>query len=124
MAGMPRGGSHIAPSLTASPKPMPLGAHLVHHLRVDLLEVHVADPLRVVLDELEVVAVAVGDVPGVQAQGDQVGVGLGQEALDPLVGVHVAVGVRVELDLQPVLVPDRLGQPVDLAGVGGPLLLR
>ena len=51
------------------------------------------------LDDLQVVAVAVGDVPGVQAQVDELRVGVVEELLDPILGVDVGVGVRVEHQL-------------------------
>ena len=67
------------------------------------------------LDDLEVVAVAVGDVAGVQAQVDVLRVGVGQELLDPVLGVDVGVGVRVEHQLHAVLLED---DPAELVGAG------
>ena len=57
-------------------------------------------------------AVAVGDVPRVQAQVDQLGVGVGEEPLHPLLGVDVGVGVRVEHQLDAVLLQQVAGQLV------------
>jgi hypothetical protein len=91
-------------------------------LGVDLFEVHVADPVGVPLDQLEVVSAAVGDVPRVQAQGDGRGVGVGQEALHPLLGVDMAVGVRVEDQRDAELLGE---DPAELRHAGaqvGPLL--
>jgi hypothetical protein len=66
------------------------------NLGIDLLEVHVGDSIREALDDLDVVAVAVRDVSGVQAQVDQFAIGVGEKPLDPLLGVDVGVCVRVE----------------------------
>ena len=51
----------------------------------------------------DVVAAAVGDVPGVQAQVDVLRVGVLQELQDALLGVDMGVGVRVEHQLDAVL---------------------
>ena len=68
-------------------------------LGVDLLEVDVRDPLGEAPDESDVVPAAVRDVAGVEAEVDELGVRVGEEPLDPLLGVHVGVGVRVEDEL-------------------------
>jgi hypothetical protein len=75
--------------------------------------VYVGDPLREPLDDLEVVALAIGDVAGVQAEVDQRGVGVGQEAFDPDLGVDVGVHVRVEDQPHAVLFVD---EPRQLVG--------
>ena len=51
---------------------------------IDGLGVHVADATGVLCDEGAVVGAGEGDVPGVQAERDRVGVGDLQETLNPL----------------------------------------
>ena len=103
MSGSPAGGSQLAPSATAWPNGEVLALGLRHDRRVHLLDVHVADAVRVAADELDVVRPPVGEVAGVQAQVDVAGVGVVQEPLDLRLGLDVAVGVRVELQLHAVL---------------------
>src|SRR3954452_7144571 len=52
-----------------------LAAHAFADLGIDLLEVHIRDAVGELPDDLDVVAVAVRDVPGVEAQVDERGVG-------------------------------------------------
>jgi hypothetical protein len=59
----------------------------------------VVDAVREPLDDRDVVSGAVGDVPGVQAQVHVPRVGVGEEPFDPVLGVDVGVGVRVEHQL-------------------------
>src|SRR6476619_4533471 len=68
-----------------------LGAPLRLHLGIDLLEVQIADPLRGTLDDRDVVAAAVADVAGVQAEIHELAVGAVEKAVDVLLGVDVAV---------------------------------
>ena len=108
----------------------PFGLHPLADLRVDQLDVQVGDPLREVLDDLQVVAAAVGDVPGVQAEVHVLRVGFDQELLDPVLDVEVGVGVRVRHQVDAVLLEDDLAQfvgsgdqvlpllGVDVAGLG------
>ena len=68
---------------------------------------------------------------GVEAEVHQLRVGVGQEALDPVLGVDMGVGVRVEDQLHAVLAVDHLGElvgaghqvlpllGVEVAGLGG-----
>ena len=74
MSGRPSGGSIIAPIRTASGKDRSLSSTCGDDGRVDLLEVHVADPLRVLGDQLDAVAAVVGDVAGVEAEVHVLGV--------------------------------------------------
>src|SRR6266550_132497 len=74
------------------PNPLP-------HFGVDLLEMHVRDPLRKALDDFEIVPVAVGDMAGVEAEVHQIRISVGQEPLNALLGVDVSVGVWVEHEL-------------------------
>src|SRR4051794_7299886 len=87
--------------------------------RVDRLEVDVGDALGELLDDLEVVAAAVGDVSRVQAQVHQLRVGVAQESLDPVLGVDVSVRVRVEDQLDAVLLEE---EPRQLGGAGDEVL--
>ena len=121
-AGSPYGGSTITPSGTASASESFSARTRSPDLRVDELEVHVGDPLGRLLDDLQVVAVAVGDVAGVQAQVDELRVGVVQELQDPVLGVHVGVGVRVEDQLDAVLLVDHLAEFVGAGDQVRPLL--
>ena len=112
----------MAPSLTASPNGQVLGLDLGAHLGVDLLEVQVADALGSALDDRDVVAAAVADVAGVQAQVDELAVGAVEEAVDVLLGVDVAVGVRMVLRTHAVLFEHRLAEFVHAVGLLLPLL--
>ncbi len=85
-----------------------LGLDLGAHLRVDLLEMQVADAFGARSDDGDVVAAAVADVAGVQAQVDELAVGAVEEAVDVLLGVDMAVGVRVVLRTHAVLLEHRL----------------
>ena len=118
MAGSPYGGSTIAPELDGFGQRQLLGEHSVAHGRVDLLEVDVGDPIREPFDDLHVVAVAVGDVAGVEAEVHVLRVGVGQEALDPLLGVDVRVDVRVEHQLDAELLEQVAGQLVGARAPG------
>src|SRR4051794_18403885 len=90
--------------------------------RVHRLEVHVGDPLGEPLDDLNVVAAAVGDVPGVQAEVDKLRFGVAEELLDPILGVDVGVRMRVEDELDAVLLVDDPGQLVRAGDQVLPLL--
>src|SRR3954471_21634320 len=92
-----------------------LAAHPLADLRVHLLEMHVADPLGSAADDRDVVATAVGDVPGVQAQVDVPRIGVGQELLDALLGVDMGVDMRVEHQLDAVLLEHHPAQLVGAA---------
>jgi hypothetical protein len=63
--------------------------------------VHVGDPFGSLLDDLQVVTAAVGDVPGIQAQVDELRIGVLEELLDPVLGVDVCIGVRVNTSSTP-----------------------
>src|SRR3954451_7124570 len=63
-----------------------LGDHLHLHLRVDLLEVQIADPSRGALDDRDVVTAAVADVAGVQTQIHALAVAAVEKAVDVLLG--------------------------------------
>ena len=80
--------------------------HLRNDLRIDLLEMQVTDPVGILTDQLEVVAAVVRDVPGVEAEVHIRRVRRLDEALDVGLVAHVAVGVRVELHVETVLVED------------------
>ena len=79
---------------------------------VDLLEVEVADALRVRPDETERITEVVREVAGVEAQVRVARVGLGEEPLDLALRPDVAVGVGVELLTHPELLEQRLAEPV------------
>jgi hypothetical protein len=85
------------------------------HGRIDLLQVDVVDPLGEALDDLDVVAVGVGDVPGVQAQVHEPRIGVGQEPLDLVLGLDVGVHVRVEDQFDAELLVDH---PAEFVGSG------
>src|SRR5690606_32842915 len=91
-------------------------------VRVDLLEVQVADAFAVGIDQLDAVAAAVGVVAGVEAEVDHVGVGGVEEALDVLLGVDVGVGVRVDHDVEAVGVADLAAQAFHAGAQVAPLL--
>ena len=74
------------------------------------------------LDDLQVVAAAVGDVPGVQAEVDELRVGVLQELLDPVLGVDVGVGVRMEHQLDAELLVEHPAQLVGARDQVRPLL--
>jgi len=76
---------------------------------------HVGDPLGEAVDDLEVVAAAVGDVPGVQAQVHELRVRVLEEFLDSVLGVDVGVRVRVEHQLDAEFLEDH---PTQLVGPG------
>src|SRR5690606_25349851 len=67
----------------------PFGGHLGEHVRIHLFDVDVSDAFGVPADEVDVVAAAVGDVPGVQAEVGVPGVGGVQEPLDLDLGLDV-----------------------------------
>src|SRR6266487_3578033 len=69
----------------------------LHDLRVHLLDVYVADPVRVVVNDRHVVRVPVRQVAGVQAKRDVPRVGLVEEPLGLWLRLNVAVRMRVEL---------------------------
>src|SRR3954462_12757901 len=92
-------------------------------LRVDLLEVEVADPLAVRLDELDAVAAAVGVVPGVQTEVDEFGVRRVQEVLDVVLGVEGGVGVRGDDEFESVRLLDLVAEPFHALGQVRPLLV-
>src|SRR6476620_497931 len=96
-----------------------LGEHPRADDRVDRLEVDVGDALGELLDDLDVVAVAVGDVSRVQAEVHQLRVGVAEEPRDPLLGVDVGVRVRVEDQLDAVLLEE---EPSQLVGAGDQVL--
>ena len=99
-----------------------LPPHPFADLRVHQLEMHVGDPFRGALDDLQVVAAAVRDVPGVQAQVDELRVGVLEELLDPVLGVDVGVGVRVEHQLDAELLVEDPAQLVGARDQVRPLL--
>ena len=90
---------------------------------VDLLEVDVPDPVRVVRDQLEVVRAAVGDVAGVEAQLHRLRVRAVEEALDLRLGAHVAVGVGVEDEDGAVRFGDVPAELGHAGGEAGPLVV-
>ena len=65
----------------------------------------VADPVGVAADDLAVVAGAVFDVAGVQAQRDRFRVGVVEELVDEVLGVHMGVdmGMEVQPDVEVLL---------------------
>ena len=79
-------------------------------------------PLAVGLDQLDAVAAAVGVVPGVQAEDDQVGVGGVEEAGDVLLAVDMGVGVRVDDDVAARSGPAPRGPAAPSGGQIAPLL--
>ena len=85
---------------------------------------HVGDALGVLGDDVEVVAVAVGDMPGVEAQVHELRIGVLQEPLDPVLGVDVGVDVRVEHELDAVLLEQDPAQRVGALDEVAPLLGR
>ncbi len=72
----------------------------------------VADPVRVVLDQVEAGGPAVFGVAGVQAEVEVLGVRGGEQGLDVLLRADMGVGVRVELLLQAEVLQQRLAQAV------------
>ncbi len=66
----------------------------------------VVDTFRILANDGEVIATAVRDVTGVQAQLDGGRVGALEEAPHMFLGRHVAVGVRMECQYQAELVAD------------------
>ena len=108
----------MAPSFTASERGS-FSARAVADLGIDLLEVDVGDPVGELADDVDVVSVAVGDVSGVQAQIHKLWVGVGQEALDPLLGVDMGVDMRVEGQLDTELIEHH---PAELVGAGDQVL--
>ncbi len=101
-----------------------LGFHLRPNLGIDLLEVQVTDALRCAADDRDVVAAAVADVAGVQAEVDELAVGAVEEAVDVLLGVDVAVGMWMVLRTDAVLLEHRLAEFVHALGLLAPLLGR
>src|SRR5882757_3683663 len=91
------------------------------HLRIDLFEVEVADTLGRPLDDRDVVATAVADVTGVQAQVDELAVGAVEEAIDVLLGVHMTVRMRMVLRTHTVLFEHRLAELIHALGLLAPL---
>ena len=102
----------------------PVLDHIGEDLRVDLLEVEIADALAVGLDQLDAVAAAVGVVAGVQAEVDQLGVGGVEEPLDMVLGVDVRVGVRMYDEFEAVGLLDLVAEPFHALGQVRPLLGR
>ena len=96
--------------------------HLEEEVGVDLLEVEVADPVGVSLDELDAVAAVIGEVAGVQAQVEVPRVGELEQPLHLPVGADVAVGVGVELLADAELFQQGLPEPVVSRGQLLPLL--
>src|SRR5262245_35713977 len=92
------------------------------HLGIDLLELQVPDAVGCPVDDRQVVAAAIADVAGVQAQVHEFGVRSIQEAVDVLLGVDVAVGVRMVLRSYTVLFEHRLAEVVHAPGLLLPLL--
>ena len=91
---------------------------------VEGLDVDVGDALGVLPAQLDGVAAAVDDVPGVQAQVDVGRVGGVEDARDLLGRLDVGVAVGVEHHLEAVLVQEHLAQgvgvlDVELPGVVG-----
>src|SRR5882757_1322809 len=66
-----------------------LGLDLGAYLGIDLLEMQVADAVGRAVDDREVVAAAIADVAGVEAQVHELGVRAVEEAVDVLLGVDV-----------------------------------
>src|SRR5258708_7871457 len=97
-----------------------LGLDLGAHLRIDLLEMEVTDALGRPLDDRDVVATAVADVPGVQAQVDELAVGAVEEAIDILLGVHMTVRMRMVLRTHTVLFDHRLADLIHPLGLLAP----
>ena len=95
-------GSTMAPAWTAVAKDMPCSADLGQDLRVDRLQVDVADAVRVLGNDGVVVAAGAGDVAGIQAQGDGGGVGELEEPGDAVLAGDVCVGVRWNIWATPV----------------------
>ena len=73
------------------------------------------------LDDRDVVATAIADVPGVQAEVDELAVGAVEEAVHVLLGIDVAVGVRMVLRTDAVLLVHRLAEFVHPRGLLLPL---
>ena len=98
-----------------------LPAHPLHHLGVHLLDVHQADAVGVGADQVDGVHLAVLQVPGVQAEGDVFGIGLGEEPVDlfTVLDVGVAVGVNHHGDV--VVLLEELPQAVGVAGEEFPI---
>ena len=103
MSGTPSGGSIMAPMRTASGKERSLSSTLRDDLRVDLLQVQVADSVGILFDQFEAVTAVVGNVSGVEAEVDPLGIGGLQESFDVWLVADMAVGVGVELHVQAVL---------------------
>jgi len=99
----------------------PLGLDLGEHAGVDGLEVDVPDAVGVLADEPRRVPVGVGDVPGVEAETHPFGIGVGQEPADLLIGLDVALGMRVEHEPDAGLVAQDAGEVVGAVGERAPL---
>src|SRR3954447_745614 len=106
MSGSPYGGSHMTPELYRLSEQDVLGQDPRAPFRVDRLQVDIGDPLREPLEDLKVVTVAVRHMAGVGAQVHQRRVGVLQEALNALLRVDMGVGVRVEHQLDAVLLEE------------------
>src|SRR5450631_3047426 len=90
---------------------------------VHRLDVHEPDALGVVAHDVDRVLTAVDDVPGVQAEGHVLRVGVGEEPVDVRAGLDMGVAVRVHDHCDAVLLLEDLPQLVGVVGVQLPLLL-
>ena len=89
---------------------------------IDLLEVEIADPVGVFGDQLDRIAAVVGDVAGVEAEVDELGIGGFEEALDVGLVADMAVGVGVELGVHAVFFEHASAEFVVAVDQSGPLL--
>jgi hypothetical protein len=81
----------------------PLGLNLREHAGIDGLEVDVPDPVGVLADEPRRVPAGIGDMAGIEAETHSFGICIGEEPADLLVGLDVALRVRVEHEPHPGL---------------------
>ena len=124
MSGSPAGRGDRAAGVDSLHERPVLVVGLLDEHRVHRLDVHVRDALGVLAAQLHRVAVAVDDVPGVEAEAHVLGVGRLEDAVDVVGGLDVAVAVRVQDHLQAVVLlhdpPQLVGVlDVEVPGVGG-----
>ena len=104
---------HVAPDGVRERQPF--GLDLREHAGIDGLEADVPGTAGVLAQQPRRVPSGVGDMPGVEAEAHPFGVSVGQEAVDLLVGLDVALRVGMEHESHPGLLAQ------DAREMAGPL---
>ncbi len=108
IAGAPSGGLDHGAPLNGLVETDALVAGLRGDPWIHLLEMDIADPIGVPADDVAVVTGAVLDVTCIEAQRDELRIGVIEELVDEPLGVDVGVDVRMEAEANIELLRNQL----------------